>query len=228
MAITTCGPTDASTDNAAPTDDTGVVFTSGALPQPAIITNNPINSPSDSTRTSAASNGCNYDGVAASNYAYFYAYGRNSHFRQFGNDCANFVSQSLLTGGWKFKNCCSNYRSWDRWWYDLYGNQNNGQTRTWTQAQALAWFVPNSGRGHYTTYPPDLSQGDLIFADWEGDGVIDHAMIITWRGCAGGCNNWDQIYLSYHTNDTRNKPFPAVARNLPNARFYPYWICGTR
>ncbi|WP_426004861.1 amidase domain-containing protein [Paenarthrobacter sp. NyZ202] len=35
------------------------------------------------------------------NYARYWAFGRNGAYRQFGNDCQNFVSQSLNAGGWQ-------------------------------------------------------------------------------------------------------------------------------
>lgn len=49
---------------------------------------------------------------------------------------------------------------------------------------------------------------DLLYADWADangatgfDGHIDHAMMVTR---VTDPTDWDQIYLSYHTNDTRN------------------------
>lgn len=198
-------------------------FQVGPAENPAQITKYPTTQPSGASRPSS---GCDYVGLLASAYAYNFALSRNPNFRQFGNDCTNFVSQALyLGGGWTMKGFGRNYKNWNLWWYDRYGGQNQGQTRTWTQSMALDYFFLYSGRAFNTTYACDLNKGDVIFADWENDGVMDHTMIITGRSFFGGCNAWDQIYLSYHTLDRRDRKLVDIANANPRARFYCFWVC---
>ena len=162
---------------------------------------------------------------AAKNYALDQAFNPNPYFRIFDNDCTNFVSQSLKWGGWTYKGFGNSYKNWGLWWYDEFGSKKTGQTRSWTQAIALKYFVGNSGRGFLTRYPCDLDIGDVIFADWESDGVIDHAMIITYRVYTTNCWDWSGILLSQHSNARRNKPLSQYATENPNASFIAYWIC---
>ncbi|MFE4194736.1 amidase domain-containing protein [Paenarthrobacter sp. NPDC056912] len=69
-----------------------------------------------------------YDYGAMTSYARSWAYGRNPIFRQFGNDCQNFVSQSLHAGGWVEQPGW--YLSDAGWWYS-----GPNQSRPWVNAQ---------------------------------------------------------------------------------------------
>ena len=51
-----------------------------------------------SFNTNLTMNGYNYQ--AMMDYAYNWAYGRNSAYPNYGNDCTNFVSQAMEAGGW--------------------------------------------------------------------------------------------------------------------------------
>ncbi|MEV7606770.1 amidase domain-containing protein [Paenarthrobacter sp. NPDC089322] len=56
--------------------------------------------PENKTDGQVSTFGAGYNYGAMTSYATSWAYGRNSAYRQFGNDCQNFVSQSLRAGGW--------------------------------------------------------------------------------------------------------------------------------
>lgn len=60
--------------------------------------------------------GKTYNGFRASRYAKRFAkkYNTPYYMRHF-NDCANFISQSLYSGGWR--NELGYYTSNDAWWY---------------------------------------------------------------------------------------------------------------
>ncbi|PYP85866.1 MAG: hypothetical protein DMF61_15000 [Blastocatellia bacterium AA13] len=168
---------------------------------------------------------CDYDRNAAATYAFNQAYNANPYFRIFDPDCTNFVSQSLNWGGWTNKGFGNSYKNWGLWWYDEFGGKKTGQTRSWTQARALRYFVENSGRGFITRYPCDLDIGDVIFADWENDGVIDHVMIITYRVYTTNCWDWSGILCSQHSHARQNKPLSQYVSENPNATFHALWIC---
>jgi hypothetical protein len=164
---------------------------------------------------------CSYDGVAAAAYAISYANSYNGYYRRFDNDCTNFVSQSLDNATWGYKGYGRDYKNWGFWWYNPTGSQKKGQSRTWTQAKALKYFVTNSGRGFNTANPCELDRGDLNFADWNNDRNIEHVMIITNINCS----SWSSIYLTQHSPSRLNKPLSQYQAEEPNAKFYAYWIC---
>jgi Putative amidase domain len=170
-----------------------------------------------------ASAGCDYRGADAGFYAWYWAFGYNSSYRTFQNDCTNFVSQALYNGGWLFKHFRRDYKNWGLWWYDAYGTQNTGQTRSWTQARALEYFIWNSGRGYNTTSICDLDYGDVVVVDWENNGSIDHAMVVTEAvNCTYG---GDGLLLSQHSPGRRDKSLSEYLREVPTAKFHAYWIC---
>ena len=161
-----------------------------------------------------------YDGVAAAQYAYAHGTARNYVYRQFGNDCTNFASQCLLAGGWQMTGGL-NWKNWYKWWYSIYGLQ----TRTWTQARASFFFMGNSGRASINYYIGSTLPGNIIYCDWERDRIIDHAVVVDEvRGPFGFRSVYD-IFVSYHTNDTRHRPFnelffPNGGNNVSD--FYDY------
>jgi hypothetical protein len=168
---------------------------------------------------------CLYRGGTAATYAYDWAFSNNPAYRVFSNDCTNFVSHALREGGnWSFKGWQKNIKNWGHWWYDRQGSQNRGQTRTWTQAKALNYFVWHSGRGFNTIYICDLDRGDLIFFDWNNDGQIDHVGMVTTINCLWG---FDGVLVTQHSPSRRNKSLSEYVRDVPNVRFYAWWICHT-
>jgi Putative amidase domain len=212
-----CAPTDASTEPADPVDENGAPINLGPQPTP-LDENMALNTPSQPSQRTLFY--CDYDSFSAAEYALTWATSRNHAYREYGNDCTNFASQCLRAGGWQYKHCCKNHKDWNRWWYDPQGTQNQGQTRTWTFAEALDYFIPNSGRGRFTLNANDMYFGDIIFIDQFGNGIYDHTMIVTYPA-----GTWGDTWVSYHTHDTRNRPIADIWRQYPNARLHPYWIC---
>jgi hypothetical protein len=190
--------------------------------------NEPLTDPPLQTYgTEGPQQNCAYDGDLAAYYAYNWAFGYSSYFRRFDNDCTNFASQALYHGNWLWKGFRKNYKNWGYWWYYRDGSQNKGQSRTWTQARALYYFVRNSGRGFATSNICDMQKGDLVFADWNRDGMIDHVMVVTGRDGRFLCHEWAGVLLSQHSPGRRDKPLIQYLSDEPNALFYGTWICHT-
>jgi hypothetical protein len=151
----------------------------------------------------------NYNREEARRYALKHAKNYNSNYREFDNDCTNFVSQCLKAGGWEYDG--GYHRSPKNWYYYTYF-----QTWTWVNAHYLYWFLQYSNRSEPADGTMSLSVGDLVFADWDFDGHIDHSMIVTHKSRS-------EIYLSYHTVDRRNYPFKRIGEGL----FYMQKITGS-
>lgn len=141
------------------------------------------------------------------NYAYKYAKNYNSSYRRWSADCTNFVSQAVRAGGWADVNGL--YTSSSYWWYS-----SLNQTTSWINAHYWFWFTYNRPRGTLVSSTSALQTGDILQADWTGDGTMDHTMIITKKDSNGN------LYLTYHSNDTVDKPFADIAKAYPSARFY--------
>ncbi|AXB44496.1 amidase domain-containing protein [Amycolatopsis albispora] len=145
-----------------------------------------------------------YSRQAMADYARKWALGRNPAYESFGNDCANFVSQSLRAGGWK--NVANYHNTPDAWRHLVAAAGRQLNSNTWSVSHDQLYFGwTYSGRTRNIVGEP-VYLGALVYADWATagggvghDGHIDHAMIVSkvtdhW--------DWNQIYLSYHTTDT--------------------------
>ncbi|MFD1425943.1 hypothetical protein JOD24_003306 [Kroppenstedtia sanguinis] len=143
-----------------------------------------------------------YDRKKAVDYAYKWWNQRNNkeygyYSRVNGNcdacwyDCTNFVSQVIKTGGIKEKK--GRYDWYDYWFYD-------------DKQPGLSWAVAHSFYKHMDEVrkaqnAEDISQlkaGDILSVDFEGDGSIDHSVVVTKIK-----NN--RIYATYHSNDNKDK-----------------------
>lgn len=119
-----------------------------------------------------------------------------------GGDCANFVSQCMLAGGWPMDYRASTVAT--EWWYRRTGNDPFDQDHddwwscTWSLAESHFQYMRLN---HGTVYdlranPRDarrLRRGDTIYYDWEGDGVLNHSSIVT------GFNRRGEPLVTYRT-----------------------------
>jgi hypothetical protein len=153
--------------------------------------------------------------TAAYDYSAMIAYERkwatsyNPAYRHNSNDdCTNFLSQALRAGGWAMKTGW--YRNSDVWWY-------NSLNQSWTWINADLWydFAIGQGRTHSLPYVYDLVESDVLQADWQRDGTIDHSMMVTKRSNG-------EIYLTYHTNNTLERSFSSIYASSPNAWWYAH------
>ncbi|MFD0420598.1 amidase domain-containing protein [Streptomyces parvus] len=135
------------------------------------------------------------------NYALKYALSPNSSYHKWSQDCTNFVSQSLKAGGWKHD--LGWYRSDGNWWY----TGNIGIRASWTWAGAANFFrfariESKRATGWSNVY--QLRAGDILqYANSTNYNNMVHSMVTT--GHSGNVP-----LLSYHTSNTKNKPFTAI------------------
>lgn len=105
-----------------------------------------------------------------------------------GGDCANFVSQCMLAGGWPLDYRASAVDK--EWWYRRVGtepfdrNRDDWWSCTWTLADShMRYMRANHGRALDLVRSPRLARtlrrGDVIYYDWDGDGVFTHSAIVT-------------------------------------------------
>ena len=160
-------------------------------------------------------------------YALKYWRNYNGSYHDYSrNDCTNFVSQALKHGGWRNKGS----RSWDstsEWWtkkYYWWGTQIG--SLTWINANNFQKFTLNQRRGYklfdftsrsawnqYGNYFRRVRKGDILQADWSGNGTWNHTMIVTGQDR----NGW--IYLTYHDSDSRHRHILSIYRKNPDAKF---------
>ena len=153
------------------------------------------------------------------NYFTNYNYGNN-------NNCTNFVSQCLISGLNKKLNSKDNLfktRPWvgsnadNRYWKKRWRLNNS----TWKAANEFYYYakqqeprknyvagglemkyITHDTRSRYLNYNK-VKIGDIVFADWESDGKIDHSMIVTdFRSWKPG---YFKIILTYQGSTDRNR-----------------------
>jgi len=153
-----------------------------------------------------------YDRARASNYAMIYGplSGENG-YRDFGNNCTNFVSQCMRAGGWHY--VFGYYKSSNAWWYD--GVTPPYATRTWSGSENFYWFIRNSGRGLYLGNIWDMIAGDVVQYDEDKDGFINHSQICHYRSSSG------MLYMAQHSDNYAWRPLSNVLAT-PTARGWIY------
>lgn len=147
--------------------------------------------------------------TAIVNYAYNYAKKYNGTYRNYngeqaGGDCTNFVSQAMRAGGWT--DVKGFYTLNYVWWFTSKWNYPS-QSHTWINAHLWFTFTSSRPRASLARNVRDLVPGDVLQADWNRDGRIDHSMIVTQKDS----NN--NIYLTYHSENTVDKVFSALPRD---------------
>jgi hypothetical protein len=140
-------------------------------------------------------------------------------------DCTNFVSQVLyIKGGWPQRGTewTPNYQ-----WYF-----NNAFPRdysnSWTTVIAFGNFIVTSRRGTEISFsrndvwarPTQFTIGDIMQADWTGDGTWDHTMMIT--GITG-----NDILLTYHNKNRLDKKITEIIKENQDAKFRVFLLKNT-
>ncbi|MGL4821160.1 MAG: amidase domain-containing protein [Bacilli bacterium] len=116
-----------------------------------------------------------YDRHQAVKYAERYWNDANRAFPYYENNCSNFVSQCLHAGG------LAMYGKGDRngWWAN-----GNHTSLTWSTSHSLRWALTGKGtpfNAQTVKHAYELTAGDLIFYDFQGDGRFDHVTIVVDR-----------------------------------------------
>mgnify|MGYP006054471659 FL=1 len=134
-----------------------------------------------------------YNRNAAIQYADQWWNSYNPNFPIFDVDCTNYISQCLLAGGAPMRGQPNREKGW---WLG-----NNSWSLSWTTPHSLRWYLAGSTIGLQATQVNSASQltlGDLIFYDFQGDGRWDHSTIVT--------RVEDGVpYVNAHTNNSRNR-----------------------
>lgn len=102
----------------------------------------------------------------------------NPAFPIYDNNCTNFVSQILYTGGLPLRGG-SLLQAHDTsvWTWRLTGSSK--ASRTWSAANYNYTYM----KDHSNSFTPDSNpmhawQGSIIYADWQNNGELDHAMFV--------------------------------------------------
>ncbi|QFR39418.1 hypothetical protein A9Q91_04280 [Candidatus Gracilibacteria bacterium 28_42_T64] len=164
---------------------------------------------------------CTYSSTPAVQYALNYAKTSTAfpEYQSYGGNCTNFVSQAVLAGlvDNSDKNYVYNKRGYymaDRdkgcdycWYY----NTPSSRGYAWAGAHELYTYAKSNSNSywgmHFDFITKDSStqylntskveEGDVIFADWSGNGHIDHSMIVTDKLY----NSYSGIKVSYQNSD---------------------------
>ena len=133
-----------------------------------------------------------YDRLAAVRYAEIWWNDYNSSFHKFPVGCTNFISQCLHAGGIPMMGYPNKTKGW---WM-----RKSDWSYTWTVANALRWYLSGSRTGIQAVEkksPEQLSLGDVICYDFEGDGRFDHTTIVVAKDKQG------MPLVNAHTSNSR-------------------------
>lgn len=118
-----------------------------------------------------------YNRERAVQYAEQYWNQYNPAYRYFAeDDCTNFVSQVLYAGGLSMEMSNSPSRGW---WYRQSGDKKDRWSYSWTVANALYQYLNQGKRAVRYNRADQLTIGDVICYDWEGDGRWNHNTVVT-------------------------------------------------
>ena len=152
-----------------------------------------------SRRPDASPRAGTYDRRKAKQYADTWWNGANPEYVHMGVDCTNFVSQCLFAGG-----APMNYtgKRESGWWYRGLVDKREQWSFSWSVAHSLQSYLTQSRTGlraQAVSSPLELTVGDVIQYDWEGDGRYSHSAIVTAEDAAG------MPLVNAHTTDCRRR-----------------------
>lgn len=154
-----------------------------------------------------------YDRNAAAAYARQWAKSNNPNYRTFPKDCTNFISQALFAGGWTHTGWEFSRTENTTWYY-----AGLSQSYTWAGAHNHMLFHNSAGRSWVAEKFEWMIIGEPISVDFEGDGHVDHTVIIT----KVDANN--NLFVSYHSYHTLDQPLSYFFSNYPNAKYYGWMM----
>ncbi|QAS51808.1 amidase domain-containing protein [Halobacillus litoralis] len=118
----------------------------------------------------------------------------NPSYRHFDVDCTNYVSQCLRAGGAPTWGAPNRGRGW---WYG-----NGTWSYSWSVAHALRWYFGGARQGLTATEvssADQLSPGDVICYDFEGNGRFDHNTFVVKKDGNG------MPLVNAHTSNSRHR-----------------------
>lgn len=135
-----------------------------------------------------------YDRQGAVQYAELWWNSYNPAYRNFAVNCTNFVSQCLFAGGAPMRGAPNRNQGW---WY-----QHDNWSYSWAVAHSLRWYLSGSTqglKGREVSSPQELSPGDVICYDFQGDGRWDHQTIVVTKDAQG------MPLVNAHTDHSRHR-----------------------
>ncbi|MGP4076560.1 amidase domain-containing protein [Halobacillus sp. K22] len=118
----------------------------------------------------------------------------NPAYRHFDVDCTNYVSQCLRAGGAPVWGAPNRSRGW---WYS-----GSNWSFSWAVAHAFRWYLSGARQGLTATEvssAQELSPGDVICYDFEGNGRFDHNTIVVKKNTDG------MPLVNAHTSNSRHR-----------------------
>ncbi|CAN7485286.1 amidase domain-containing protein [Rossellomorea sp. LjRoot5] len=160
-----------------------------------------------------------YDRLSAVQYAERWWNSYNPAFKKFENDCTNYISQCLHAGDAPMRGYPTKGKGW---WM-----RNQNWSYSWTVANSLRWYIPNSTiglRGKLVDDPKELKLGDVICYDFEGDGRFDHTTIVTGNDAGG------EPLVNAHTFNSRMRywKYEDSTAYTPNIKYRFFTIVDDR
>jgi hypothetical protein len=170
----------------------------------------------------------NYGAMVA--YASRHVENYNPNYRAYGNDCTNFISQIMQSGGWDYVGSGILERTDpDKWFYG--GGPGETFLTSYSWAGAHNWGVFAQIYSKRTTGLPNvwlMDLADVLQVDWDhpaGDpgSIIDHTMLVTGRWGYEGDPYAQELYMTYHTNNRYNRPLSEIiAETHPEDIWYAH------
>ncbi len=114
-----------------------------------------------------------YDRLGAVQYAEKYWNKRNLAYKNFSDNCTNFISQCLHAGGAPMR---GHPNRGSGWWM-----KQSSWSYSWTVAHSMKMYLTNSKAGLRAVRvksAEELVPGDVICYDFEGDGRFNHTTIV--------------------------------------------------
>ncbi|MCP8969341.1 amidase domain-containing protein [Ectobacillus ponti] len=135
-----------------------------------------------------------YNRLEAVRYAEAWWNGRNPAYKNFQDNCTNFISQCLRAGTAPM----NGYPNAGRGWWQ----QNSQWSWSWAVANSFYWYLSGSSvglRAQRMERPEDLLLGDVIAYDFENDGRWNHTTIVTAKDANG------MPLVNAHSADSRRR-----------------------
>ncbi|MFI8200409.1 amidase domain-containing protein [Streptomyces sp. NPDC085942] len=166
----------------------------------------------NSSKESQATASYDYSKMAAYANKHWKSY--NGDWRRYDNDCTNFISQAMWAGGWKATSGSISSRKDNKKWF--YGSTKLGTSYTWAGAENWYWFASkHSKRTRILGYVGDMGLADVLQADFDRNGNINHTMIVTKSTSSNK-------YLTYHTPSVHNRSLKKILAKYPKALWYAH------
>lgn len=136
-----------------------------------------------------------YNRMEAIRYAELWWNDYNPSYRHFTDDCTNFISQCLFAGGIPMEKTRNRSKGW---WYT--GGYEEW-SYSWTTANSLKLYLEHGVhiRTEKMGSPDQLSIGDIICYDFDGDGHWQHNTIVVAKDING------MPLVNAHTTNSRHR-----------------------